>query len=43
MMLPPPLFTVGMAQGFLKTLSLTFRPKSSILVSSDQRILFLLV
>ena len=36
MMLPPPCFTVGMVPGFLQT----FRP---ILVSSDQRILFLMV
>ena len=35
MMLPPQCFTVGMVPGFLQT--------SSILVSSDQRILFLMV
>jgi hypothetical protein len=29
--------------GFLQTLRLAFRPKSSILVSSVQRILFLMV
>ena len=45
-MLPPPCFTVGMVlvwwwvvPGFLQTWRLTFRLKSSIFVSSDQRIL----
>ena len=42
-MLPPPCFTVGMVPGFLQTWRLAFRPKSSILVSSNQRILFLMV
>ena len=49
-MLPPPCFTVGMVlarwwvvPGFLKTWRLAFRPNSSIFVSSDQRILFLMV
>ena len=42
-MLPPPCFTVGMLPGFLQMWRLAFRPKSSILVSSDQRILFLMV
>ena len=42
MMLPPPCFTVGMVQGFLQMWLLAFRPKSSILVSSDQIILFLI-
>jgi hypothetical protein len=43
MMLPPPCFTVGMVlarwwavPGFLQTWHLAFRPKSLILVSSDQ-------
>ncbi len=46
MMLPPPCFTVGAVldrwwavPGFLHTYRLELRPKSSILVSSDQRIL----
>ncbi len=46
MMLPPPCFTVGTVldrwwavPGFLHTYRLELRPKSSILVSSDQRIL----
>jgi hypothetical protein len=39
MMLPPPCFTIGMVPGFLQTWCLAFKPKSSILVSSDQRIL----
>jgi hypothetical protein len=43
MMLPPPCFPVGMVPGFLQTCCLALRPKSSILVSSDQRILFLMV
>ena len=50
MMLPPPCFTVGMVlawwwavPGFLQTWHLAFTPKSSIFVSSDQRILFLMV
>ena len=50
MMLPPPCFTVGMvlawwwaAPGFLQTWCLAFTPKSSIFVSPDQRILFLMV
>ena len=30
-MLPPPCFTVGMVPGFLQTLRLSFRPKSSII------------
>ncbi len=45
-MLPPPCFTVGTVldrwwavPGFLHTYRLELRPKSSILVSSDQRIL----
>ena len=42
-MLPPPCFTIGMVPGFLQTCCLAFRPKSSILVSSAQRILFLVV
>ena len=42
-MLPPPVFTVGMVPGFLQTWCLAFRPKRSILISSDQRILFLMV
>ena len=33
----------GMVPGFLQTWRLAFRPKSSILVSSDQRMLFLMV
>jgi hypothetical protein len=48
MMLPPSCFTVGMVlarwwvvPGFLQMWHLTFRPKSSIFLSSDQRILFL--
>ncbi len=47
MMLPPPCFTVGTVldrwwavPGFLHTYRLELRPKSSILVSSDQIILF---
>ena len=43
MMFPPPFFTVGMVPGFLQTRGLAFRPKNSILVSSDQRILILLL
>ena len=50
MMLPPPCFTVGIVlgrwwavPGFLHTYRLELMPKSSILVSSDQRILFLIV
>ena len=43
MMLPPPCFTIGMVPGFLQKWHLAFKPKSSILVSSDQRILFLMV
>ena len=43
MMLPPPSFTIGMVPGFLQAWRLAFRPKSSILVSSDQRILFFIV
>ena len=35
MMLPPPCFTVGMVPGSFQTWRLAFRPKSSILVSSD--------
>ena len=41
-MLPPPCFTVGMVPGFLQTWRSAFRPNSSILLSSDQRILFLM-
>ena len=40
MMLPPPCFTIGIVQGFLQTWCLAFMPKSSVLASSDQRILF---
>ncbi len=50
MMLPPPCFTVGTVlerwwavPGFLHTYHLELRPKSSILVSSDQRILFVTI
>jgi hypothetical protein len=43
MMLPPPCFTVGVVPGFFQMWLLAFRPKSFILVSSDQRILFLMV
>jgi hypothetical protein len=43
MMLSPPCFTVGMVPGFLPTWNLVFRPERSILISSDQRILFLMV
>ncbi len=50
MMLPPPCFTVGTVldrwwavPGFLHTYRLESRPKSSILVSSDQRILFVTI
>ena len=50
MMLPPPGFTVGMVLGrwwavpcFLQTWHLELRPNNSILVSSDQIILFLTV
>ncbi len=50
MMLPPPCFTVGtvldrwwVVPGFLHTYRLELRPKSSILVSSDQRILFVTI
>ena len=39
----PPCFTVGMVPGFLQTWCMAFRSKSSNLVSSDQRILFLMV
>ncbi len=49
-MLPPPCFTVGTVldrwwavPGFLHTYRLELRPKSSILVSSDQRILFVTI
>ena len=42
-MLPPSWFTVGMVPGFLPTCSLAIWPKSWILVSSDQRILSLMV
>ena len=42
MMLPAPIFTIGRMPGFLQTWRLEFRPKSSILVSSDQKILFLM-
>ena len=42
MMLAPPCFTVEMVPGFLQTWRLSFRPKSSILVLSDQRNLFLM-
>ena len=37
-MLPPPCFTIGMVPGCLQMWCLAFRPKNSILVSSDQRI-----
>ncbi len=50
MMLPPPCFTVGTVldrwwavPGFLHTYRLELRSKSSILVSSDQRILFVTI
>lgn len=43
MMLPPPCFTVGMMPGFLQTWPLAFKPRSSILISSDKGILFLMV
>ena len=43
MMLPPPCFAVGAVPGFLQTWHLAFRRKSSILVSSDQKILFHMV
>ncbi len=50
MMLPPPCFTVGTVldrwwavPGFLHTYHLELRPKSSILDSSDQRILFVTI
>ncbi len=50
MMLPPPCFTVGTVldrwwavPGFLHTYHLELRPKSYILVSSDQRILFVTI
>ena len=43
MMLPPPCFTVGMVSGFLQTWCLAFRPKSYVLVSSGQKMLFLKV
>jgi hypothetical protein len=36
MMLPPPCFTIGLVPDFLQVWRLAFRPKSSILVSSDQ-------
>ena len=42
-MLLPPCFTVGMVPVFLYTWCLAYKPRSSILVSSDQRILFLIV
>ena len=42
-MLPSPRLTVGMVSGFLQTRRLAFRPNSVILISSDQRILFLMV
>ncbi len=50
MMLPPPCFTVGTVldrwwavPGFLHKYRLELRPKSAILVSSDQRILFVTI
>ena len=50
MMLPPPCFTAGIVlarwwtvPGFLQTWRLPFRSKTSIFVSSDQRILFLMI
>ncbi len=50
MMLPPPCFTVGTVldrwwavPGFLHTYRLELRPKSYILVSSDQRVLFVTI
>ena len=43
MMLPPPCFTVVRVPGLLQTWCFAFRPKSSILVSSDHRILFFMV
>ena len=50
MMLPPPCFTVEMilarwwaVPGFLQMWHIVFRPNSSIFISSDQRILFLMV
>ncbi len=50
MILPPPCFTVGTVldrwravPGFLHTYRLELRPKSSFLVSSDQRILFVTI
>ena len=42
-MMLPPRFTVGMVPGFLQTWRLAGRTKSWILVSSDQRILILMV
>ena len=42
-MLPPPCFSIGMVPGFLQTWLLAFRPTSSILVSSDQSMLFFMV
>jgi hypothetical protein len=38
MMLSPPCITVEMVPGCLQTWHLAFRPKRSILVSSDPRI-----
>ena len=43
MRLPPPCFIVGIVPGFRQTWYLAFRPKSSTLFSSDQRILLLMV
>ena len=43
MMLLPPCFPVGMVPGFLQMWHLAFRPKSSSLVSSNQRIFFIMV
>ena len=42
-MLPPPCFTVQIVPAFLEPWCLAFRPNSSILVSSEQRILLLMV
>ena len=42
-MLPPPCITVEMVPGFFQTWHLAYRPNSSILVSSDQCILFPMV
>ena len=43
MILRPPCFSVGMVSGLLQMWCMTFRPKSSIFLSSYQRILFLMV